>query len=224
MLFSRKSGIIMILFTLSVLLAGCTAGQSVEEKMYEHLEQAVTLEQGFADVQQPLVEAEEKEQKLFSEIMTLSMKEFEQIKKMADEASGLAETRQELLQKEKESIDTAYEEFKSIEEMVDQLEEENLKSIAKELTQKMKDRHESYNKLNEAYSKALKMDLELYAMLKKEDLSLDELKAFTEELNLQYDEVLKSQNEFNALTDEYNEKKQTFYQEAGFTTEKPDAA
>lgn len=207
------------IFILAMAISGCSVGQSAEEKMYEHLEKTVSLEKGFSDVQKPLVEAEQKEQKLFNEMLSLSMKEFDKIKKMADEASELAKSRQELIKTEQESINTAYEEFKSVIELTQEIEDKKVKTSAEQLIKTMEERHKSYQDLNAAYTSALEMDLELYALLKKEDLSLEELKSYTEKLNQQYEEVLKRQDTFNQLTDNYNEEKKEFYQMAGFSSD-----
>ena len=221
---SIKKTILFILLISTIVISGCSIGQSAEEKIYEHLEETVHLESGFSDVQKPLVEAEQKEQKLFTEILGLSMKEFERINKLADEATELAKSRQQLIQKEEESINKAYSEFKSIKDLVPELEKDKLKTSANQLMTTMEKRYKAYQDLNKAYDKALDMDLELYALLKKENLSLDELKSFTEKLNQQYEEVLAKQNTFNNLTDLYNEKKEKFYRMADLSTAKDEAS
>ncbi|MCF6412057.1 YkyA family protein [Pseudalkalibacillus salsuginis] len=203
---------------LIIAASGCTIGESPAEKMYEHLEQTVSLESGFAEVQEPLIEAEQKEQKLFNEMLGMSMKEIDQIKKLADEAIRIADSREVLIKKEEESIDSAYEEFKSVNRLVNEIDEKALKTKADELVKTMEKRHESYGELHEVYMEALNMDRELYKMMKKEDLAIEDLKSHTEDLNKKYDEVLKSQDTFNHLTDQYNEKKKAFYKEAGFST------
>ncbi|WP_408010820.1 YkyA family protein [Pseudalkalibacillus sp. A8] len=221
-----KKYLFFISFCILIIVAsGCTIGESPAEKMYEHLEQTVSLESGFAEVQEPLIEAEQKEQELFNEMLGLSMKEIDKIKKLADEAIGLADSRGELITKEKESIDSAYEEFKSVNGLVDEIDEDTLKKKANELVETMEKRYKSYDDLHNVYMEALNMDRELYEMMKKEDLAIEDLKSRTEKLNKKYEEVLKSQDAFNNLTDQYNEKKKAFYKEAGFsTTDKKEAS
>ncbi|WP_257350621.1 YkyA family protein [Pseudalkalibacillus decolorationis] len=216
-MFSKKIAILSVCFVI-ILSSGCSFGQSSLEKIYEHLEETVSLESGFSKVQDPLVKAEKKEQELFSEILTLSMEEFDKIKSLADQASELANSRSDFLKKEKESIHNAYEEFKSIEPIVKDLEKEKLKDKANDLVGLMKDRFKRYNELNTAYNKALEMDQKLYDMLKNEKLSLDELKKYIGQLNKQYEQVFKAQEKFNELTEEYNANKKAFYKEAGFTS------
>jgi hypothetical protein len=208
------------IFILAMAISGCSVGQSAEEKMYEHLEKTVSLEKGFSDVQKPLVEAEQKEQELFNEMLSLSMKEFDKIKNMADEASDLAKSRQELIKEEQESINTAYEEFKSVKDLAQGIEDKKVKSSADQLIKTMEERHKSYQNLNAAYTRALEMDIELYALFKKEDLPIEELKTFIGNLNQQYEEVLKRQDAFNQQTDNYNEVKKQFYQIAGLSSDK----
>jgi ABC-type siderophore export system fused ATPase/permease subunit len=57
-----------LLTIVTFLLSACT-GQSAQEKIYDHLEKAVTLEDAFSEQQQPLVDLENKEQKLYNEII-----------------------------------------------------------------------------------------------------------------------------------------------------------
>ncbi|WLD94997.1 YkyA family protein [Alkalihalobacillus sp. AL-G] len=215
-MFIKKIAFVLVIFIL--LLSGCSFGPSAEEKIYEHLEKTVSLEAGFAEVQEPLVKAETEEQKIFSEILKLSMKELDKIKTLSDKAAELAQSRAELLEKEKDSIHSAYEEFISIEPLVKELEVKEIKDKADELVTTMNNRYDQYNELHNAYGKALEMDQGLYEMLKKEDLTLDKLKSYIDQLNQQYERVFDEQEKFNELTDRYNDQKQSFYKEAGFTT------
>ncbi|MCF6136938.1 YkyA family protein [Pseudalkalibacillus berkeleyi] len=217
---SVKKSIVLIFLTIGLLVSGCSVGQSTEEKIHEHLEETVSLEKGFGEVQQSLVDAEQKEQKLFNEILALSMKDIDQITKLADQAIVSAETRQKHIKQEKESIQSAYNNFKTVKELSKEIEDEKVQTAADHLIETMDQRFESYQGLHKAYVKALEKDLELYELLKKEDLSLDELKKHTETLNKHYEEVLTKQDKFNSLTDQYNEKKKSFYKQAGLSTGK----
>ena len=79
----------------------------------------------------------------------------------------------------------------------------------------MMGRYKIHDTLYEDYSKALKLDKELYAMFKKEDLTLEQLETQISEINEMYEKILSSNKHFNEKTKEYNEAKLDFYREAG---------
>lgn len=195
-----------------ILLAGCS--QPEEEKIFETLESVVELEKGFEEQQEPLIQLEEEEKALYEEILTLGLKETEQINKLSDEAIALAEQRQELLDSERESIVNAESEFEKIKEQIDKMKDESLKPLANELYTIMKKRYESHEKLYEQYSLGIQYDQELYQMLKDENISLEELESKVDEINKVYEEVYSLNEEFNQLTKEYNEAKIEFYKKA----------
>jgi hypothetical protein len=195
------------------LLFGCN-GPKPAETIYEHLEKAVSLEAGFEEAQEPLVAAEESEQELYHQIMKLSMSEFEKIKSLSEEALKLAAERKSLLLVEKESIQASYTEFERIEPLVIELKEEELKKSADSLYKAMEARRSSYETLHDDYLEAIQLDVELYELFQKEELTIDELKAHIEKLNTQYEKVMMAKDDFNLKTDEYNESKELFYEKA----------
>lgn len=196
-----------------LLLAGCS-GQSTQEEMYNHLEEAVSLENDFIEQQEPLVELEEEEQSIYQEISQLSMDEFDQITTLADEALASIEERKTILDDERDSIEASKEEFDKIVPLIEDLEDEGLKEQAKAMQGAMEQRYEAYISLYDAYETSLSNDQALYELLKQEDLEEEALSSQIEKVNEQYQKVVEANDNFNNKTDEYNEKKKSFYEQS----------
>lgn len=143
------------------------------------------------------------------------MKDFEEIKKLSDEASAIVVQRKEHMEKEQKSILASKKEFESLSPVIEEIESQKLKDRAKELQEIMMDRYKIHDTLYQDYSNALQLDKELYAMFKKEDLTLDQLENQISKINEMYEKILSSNKQFNEKTKEYNEAKLDFYKEAG---------
>lgn len=206
MYFLRNMFIITVVIGL---LSGC--GKSVEEEIYTHLENAVSLEAAFEEQQQPLVDLEKKEQGIYEKIIKLGMSEFEQIKLLSQEAIVVVDERETRIEKEKESIDESKEEFLLTKSKVADLENQKVKADAEELIKIMNDRYVSYEQLYNYYKDAIGLDRELYKMFQKEELTLEQLEEQVKKINEMYDNVVKENEKFNTLTDTYNKKKKEFY-------------
>ncbi len=205
-----------------LVLAACN-NQSTSEQMYEHLEEAVALEEAFAEQQQPLVELEQREKEIYNEIINLGMEEFDQVEELSQEAISIIDEREEKLKTEKQSIEDAKEEFDKAAEMVDELEEEEVKGKAEEMVSTMNDRYQAYQDLNESYTSALEQDRTLYELLQNQELKEEELRKQIDTINNQYDEVISANQSFNDYTEQYNQLKQSFYEAAGIDVEYDEA-
>jgi chromosome segregation ATPase len=195
-------------------LSGCVGGSTPEEKIYNVLEETVKKEEQFEEVQKPLKELEEKEQKLFKEIMNLGMKEIDKIVKLSDEALANVKERKQKIEKEQEAMDGAEEEFNKAEDYVKKLKDEKLKKEAQTLIEKMSSRYKTHEKLTSAYLEALTLDKELYEMLKKEDLKMENLDEKISSINKKYKEVISVNEKYNSQTEEFNKLKKHFYKNA----------
>ncbi len=210
-----RLGIISLFFCFLLIgLAGCQFGGSTEEKMYDHLEEAVALEDQFREQQEPLAKAEKKEHEIYDDIVALSMDEFDEVEKLSKEAEENTDKRLEYLKKEKESIDEAYKEFEEIKDLTEDLEGDAAKKDAKILIETMDKRYEAYEKLNKEYEEAVKQDKKLYSSLQDKELTLDQLQEQIKIVNDQYSKVSEHKEEFNKYTTEFNEAKKAFYQSA----------
>lgn len=201
----------IILFLISTLFLVACSGESVEEQMYQHMEESVRLESEFVAQQEPLSELERKEQEIYQEISELSVEEFDQIKELADLAIESIEQRKELIEAELSSIENSKKEFDKIKPLVEDLDDEELKTAAIDLLDMMEERYQAYLTLHEAYQTSLNYDTELYELLKKEDLEEPEFTEQIEKVNGQYQVIIDSNGAFNDATESFNSMKREFY-------------
>jgi hypothetical protein len=211
--------IILSIFAISFLLTGCVSKEKTTERMYQALERVVAAEKAFEEQQEPLVELEKQENKIYNQIMAIGMKQHEQIVKLSDEALLNIDKRKDHLQKEVESINASKTEFKQAEEIKNEIDDTEQKKKASELLEIMRNRYRVHNQLTKDYSSALDSDKELYLMLKNESISYEKLEIHVTNLNTIYQKVYDANEEFNVLTAQYNEKKLEFYKEAGLNLE-----
>ncbi|UGB32505.1 YkyA family protein [Metabacillus sp. B2-18] len=214
----RKSNYVLFIILL-FLLSGCF-GPAPEEKIYTILEEAVTLEDSFKEQQQPLLELEKKEADLYNKIMDLGMKEFAQVVSLSNQALTSVEERESKIQMEYDSIMSSKDKFNEINEEIEKIKDETLLQSAQELKSAMEGRYKSYEKLYENYKKSISLDKELYSMLQKEDLEMEQLETQIDKVNKSYQSVMEQNNEFNKLTEQYNDLKIKFYEEANLNVEK----
>jgi hypothetical protein len=197
-----------------VLVTGCNneENQAISD-IQVVLEQAANIEQ-LAKQQSSIVEYEQKEQKLYEEMKTLGLGEIDKIIELASKAIVYADERTALLKKEKESINNSYAEFKKVQDLTIQLEDEVLKGKVDTLIAEMENRYNAYNSLYDNYLKAIDLDKQFYEMFQLEDLTLEQVQELINEINSEYEQIIKLKDEFNAYTHAYNEAKLAFYQAA----------
>ncbi|MDF1506754.1 YkyA family protein [Robertmurraya sp. DFI.2.37] len=210
----KKPLLFFILISMFV-ITGCFNRTTTTDEMYTVLENVVDLEQDFEKQQQPLVELEKEEKEIYSEIIGLGMKEFEQIVSLSEKALTIVDKRQEHMQKEEESIQASKQEFEKFAPLIEKLDEGELKTKANELYDTMQKRFATHDTLFDNYMKGIEHDKELYQMFQKEGLSIDELEEQITKINDTYKLVLDSNEEFNEYTKQYNEIKLGFYKAAG---------
>lgn len=218
MSFKKKSSFILFIFLSVVIFSGCTKEKTPEEKMYTVLEKVVAAEKEFEEQQNPLVTLEKKEKGIYDQIIKLGMKEYDQIVKLSDEALLLADQRKELMEKETSSIKQSEKEFTKSANIKDKFEDPSLTKIANELYKIMMERYKAHDELYIEYNEALKNDKALYEMFKNKNLPLEDLEAQVKKLNETYKKIYDANEKFNMLTEQYNDKKLTFYKRAGLNT------
>lgn len=207
---SLKKVCLYIGLILIVALTACS-GSSTEQKIYDHLQEAVQLEKGFEEQQDKIVELEKQEQEIYDQIADLDSEESDEIKKLSEKAIKSIEERSEKVATEKESIDDSREEFEKIEDLIEKIEEKATKDKAEEMYQVMMDRYKSYDELHEAYLTSLEEEKTLYTLLPKEDLEQEEYTDQVTVLNEVYEQVIEKNDKMNKATKEYNAFKEEFY-------------
>ncbi|MCA1029894.1 YkyA family protein [Bacillus timonensis] len=214
-----KTRNIFMLLLLIALLTACNNGPTPQDEIYNTLENVVTKEEQFEAQQDPLVQLEQQEKEIYDQIITLGMKEFDQIVTLSKQAISLVEEREALVKLENESIQASKKEFDNVHASVEKLENDTLKKEANDLVSLMNSRYESYEKLYTLYTEAIALDKQLYQMFQKEDLSIDELEEQINKINESYTNVMTENDTFNKLTENYNKAKMAFYKNAGLEVE-----
>lgn len=199
----------------SLLLSACFSKSTPVEKMYDVLENVVSTENIFKEQQKPLVELEKQEKEIYDKIISLGMKELDEIIRLSDQAIDIVDKRKDHMNKEQESITASQKEFNKARQLINEIEEAALKEKAQNLYDTMTERYKIHDELYQKYLEGVKLDKELYLMFKNEDLHLEQLDAQITKINGIYAEILEKNEEFNEKTKEYNDAKLSFYKESG---------
>ncbi|SHG24190.1 YkyA family protein [Ornithinibacillus halophilus] len=205
-----KKTAIALTISMAAILTAC--GESVDTEIYNHLEEAVTLEEGYEEQQETIAKLEKQEQEIYSQIIELGIDDFDQIKELSKEALAIIAERQEKIDIEKESIDSAREEFLNTESLITEIEEEKAKETAEKMYQTMEERYNAYDDLYQAYSDSLSLEEELYTMLQSEDIKQEEITEHIQKVNSSYQTVIEANNQFNEYTVQYNDLKKEYYE------------
>ncbi|WP_040204731.1 YkyA family protein [Neobacillus jeddahensis] len=218
---TRRVRFLISIIALIFILTGCMEKKTPVDKMYDVLEAVVSKEKVFEEQQDPLVNLEKQEKEKYDQIIELGMKEYDQIVKLSDEALTLADKRKGHMEKETKSLNESEKEFQKVADLKGELDDLELTKIADELYDIMNQRYRSHEELYREYSNAIKYDQELYRMFKDKDLPIADLETQINKLNETYKKVFEANEKFNKYTEQYNEKKMSFYKKAGLqTTEK----
>ncbi|ETI65999.1 YkyA family protein [Neobacillus vireti] len=220
MSYKKKGRYLIFMLAICLILSGCVNKKTPVEKMYNVLEKVVSKEEVFEEQQDPLVKLEKEEKEKYDQIIGLGMKEYDQIIKLSDEAIALTDKRKEHMDKETESLKKSEQEFRKVADIKDELDNAELKKLINELNEIMTQRYRAHEELYKEYSESLKSDKDLYEMFKNKNLAREDLEAQVSKLNETYKKVLEANENFNKLTEQYNDKKLLFYKKAGLKLNK----
>jgi len=204
---------LLLLLAIVFVLAACS-GEGTVEEIHTQLEETVELEEEFENQQSEITALEAQEQEIYAQIIELGMDDFEEITSLSEEAITVIEKREEKLNLERESIMNANEAFVSIESLIEDLEEEEVKAKAEEMYRVMVERYATYDELFEVYTTSIGLEKELYEMLQQEELEQEVLNEQIESINASYESILQINDQFNEHTTAYNNLKQEFYEAA----------
>jgi len=194
--------------------------QTPAEEIFEKLEEVVQIEKTFEAQQTPLVELEKEEKEIYQSIIELNMQEYDEVVRLADEAITITEKRKEHIDVERQSMKESKLEFETVLDSINKIDELELKEQAMELYKLMQDRYKIHEELYNAYSEGLVNDIKLYNLFKDEELTINELGEQIKIVNTAYEEVIDLNNQFNEVTEQYNQKKLQFYEAAGLEIQK----
>lgn len=197
---------IATVLTGTLFLSACT-GASTEEQLNGILEATFEEEAEYREVQSELQSREQDEQEIFESIMALTKEQQVEVEEKSQDAIASADERLELLETERESMQSAAEQFKEIGQLIEETEDESLKSELQALKEQMDERFMRHSEFTDQYEALIGHQKELYAMVAKEDMDLATLQDKTDEVNEQNDSVQEAVTAFNEETEQFNELK-----------------
>ncbi|HDX9610772.1 TPA: YkyA family protein [Bacillus toyonensis] len=209
-----KYGKVALVGALSVgVLTGCF-GEKPEENLYTAFETAATQEKSLVDEAKKLEDLEKQGQELYSQILQEGKDHNEAVMKKLEQATANVADREKVLKNEKEMLEKAQKETKSVQSNIEKLEDKKVQKQAKAVKESYKKRYDAFQKMNENYMKALATEKELYEQLKVKETKLKEIGEKVKTFNELNGEAQKSKEQFNNYTKEYNDSKLAFYKDA----------
>ncbi|XLP25045.1 YkyA family protein [Bacillus toyonensis] len=209
-----KYGKVALVGALSVgVLTGCF-GEKPEENLYTAFETAATQEKSLVDEAKKLEDLEKQGQELYSQILQEGKDHNEAVMKKLEQATANVADREKVLKNEKEMLEKAQKETKSVKSNIEKLEDKKVQKQAKAVEESYKKRYDAFQKMNENYTKALATEKELYEQLKVKETKLKEIGEKVKTFNELNGEAQKSKEQFNNYTKEYNDSKLAFYKDA----------
>lgn len=191
----------------TLILTGCSADAG--EELDGVLQDTHAAEQDYRDVQSQMEELEQQEQGIFESIMALTQDEREQVGTQVEEAVALVDERLELMQTEKDSVESAEEAFAEIDTVIEEADEE-FKSDLTALKEKMNERFSAHHDFTAQYETLAGLQKELYQLLPDEETDIETLQQKTVEVNEQNTVTEEAVTVFNTHTEEFNEMKNSF--------------
>lgn len=191
----------------SALLLSACSGPSTEEQLDSVLKDTFEAESDYRDTQSEMEELETAEQEKFESIMALTQEQQEDVRANAEEALASVDQRLELLETEKASMDSAEEAFQEIDTVIEETEDEELKTELTALKTKMHDRFDAHEQFAATYEELAAEQKELYEMLVNEETELQVLQEKTVTVNDKNKEVQNAVTAFNEQTEQFNEMK-----------------
>lgn len=200
------------LFSLILLLSGCSFGSSTESSLTDVLTKVYEAEEGYRTAQEQLSDLEKNEQTSFKEMMELTQEQKEEIASKVTEMETSLKERLKLIEAEEESINQAEESFNAIDEVIDQAKEEDVKKDLQNLKKEMTERFALHKEFTDQYAQLAELQRSLYTMLSDETTELPALQEKTAEVNKQNEAVQQVISQFNEHTKNFNDLKNEVYE------------
>jgi hypothetical protein len=204
-----------IIIVFSTSLSGCFQQEKSAEKMYSVLEKVAVNEKDFEQAQDPLVQKEKKEKTLYDKIIELNTNQYDDKVKLSNEALTMVNDRKKYMETETKSLQQSEKEFKKVVTLKNKMDDKKLNDEANQLYDLMMNRYKAHQVLSKEYLAGVSEDQKLYQMFKNQNVTVENLEGQIKELNSIYKNIYAANNQFNRLTQQYNEKKLQFYKNAG---------
>lgn len=192
-----------MVFVLTMVLAGCTVGSSIEQQLADTMNAMNGAEQDYRDAQAELTSLEQSEQQLFNETMKLTQQQQEELTVQVVGLEESLDKRLEKLEQEEASITKAKASSEDLDTILEKADEQ-VKSDIEKLQTTIGERYESHAEFIISYKELTSLQRQLYEMLGAEGTQLTELTKQVDEVNVQNETVQLNITRFNDLTEQVN--------------------
>lgn len=205
-----KKKFIGCLLTVSLVLAGCSIGTSIEKQLSDVMNTMNKSEKEYITAQEKLTELEKSEQQLFVATMELTQEQKEELQTKVAALKESLEKRKESIKDEEVAIKTAEESMLELDEVIESADADEKKEIQR-LKASISERYDHHVTFVAEYKNLVSLQEELYAMLIAEDTELTMLKTKVDEVNAQNEMVKSAISDFNSATGKVNEVKDNVF-------------
>ncbi|GAB6431288.1 YkyA family protein [Bacillus luti] len=207
----RKTSMVGVLSVL--LLTGCT-NDKPEEELYQVFEKSAEQEKSLYKDMKKLKSLEKTEHELYKQVITDGTDNHEAASPKIAEALKNVEERLEIVKNEEKALEKAHEEMSKAQKKIKKIENADLKKKAISVEVAFKDRRNVFDKWAKGYKEIANQEKTLYSKLNTKEMKLKEITEQIKANNQLYAKLKVDSNEFNNLTNNYNENKIDFYKEA----------
>ena len=212
-----KKTIIGIVLSVTLVLAGCNIGSSIEQQLSETMTVMNSAEKEYREAQAKLTDIEKIEQQLFNETMKLTQQQQDELAAKVTELEQFLEQRLDYLNEEDTSIEKAKVSVGDFDALIEKADDDAKQQI-EELKNAIIKRYELHSAFVSEYQKLATLQRELYGMLRAEETQLPELKDKVNAVNAQNETVQSAVTSFNESTERVNVLKDDVF--ANFQQEK----
>ncbi|MCQ6279819.1 YkyA family protein [Bacillus sp. EB600] len=145
----------------------------------------------------------------------LGVQQYDERVTLSNDTLTMVSERKKYMEKETKSLQKSEKIFKKIAAMKMEIDDKKLKKQVNELYDLMISRYRAHDVLNKEYLNGRTYDQQLYVMLKDKNVSIDKWGAQVEMVNTTYKKIYAANDQFNKLTEKYNDIKLLFYKKAG---------
>lgn len=199
-----------ILFTI-MMISGCSNDKKILMKVHELLEQTVEIEEELKQNEKKMIVLEQKDEKLYDEIINLGTDNHDEITELSKEAIELLDDRLKYLELEKSILIESRETFAEIEPLINKIKKDEQREQLEKMTQTMMRRYEEYGNVYDHYTNSIQLTKEMYAQFQKESILWSELYEIFDIVNESYEKTLQANELFNEETVLYNQLKEEYY-------------
>lgn len=190
-----------------LILSACSSSM-VEEEIASTLDKMTEIEETYNVIQSELVTVELNEQKLFTEAMKLTTDEQNNLQELVLQLQDSLQERKNLIQKEIDAMQQAKQASEAIQDFIHEATD---KEKVANLNEAIQQRYATHENFTDAYQALLEAQQQLYTLLDKHHVQLEQLTAKVDEVNSKNIAVQKEIEQFNEDTQRVNALKATLF-------------